>query len=148
MKYYFEFKNEQDTISKYFVTARDKYTAKKIALDNNIGLEFISIYSSSDNINWDKIEPETNDEKLSRLLSLYNEETKDKSGQCRALYLLLVKYIKDLPEIDDYFQKAFRQTDITDDGVIDMVIWHLMNGNTLFWTIFDCVVNEVEYIEF
>jgi len=148
MKFYFEFVNEQGTVTKYFVTAKDKYIAKKLALDNNVGLTVSKCFSSIDEIEWKELIPETNDEKLERLFKLFNEETITKSGQCRALYVLLEMYKNVLPEIDDYFQKAFRQTDVTDNGKLDMVFWHLMNGNTTFWHIFDCVVNEVEYDEF
>jgi len=144
MKFLFEIIDEHDTIKKYFVTAKNKYIAKKIVLDNNPNSRFSNVYCSTDDINWTLILPETNEEKLERLLTIFKEETESKSGQCRALYVLLEMYKNVLPEIDDYFQKTFRQTDVTDSGQLDMVFWHLMNGNTLFWSIFDSVVEEVE----
>ena len=59
----------------------------------------------------------------------YNQEV--------ALYILLEKHKDKLPVLDYYFHKAFRQVDVTDNGLIDSVIWWLLQGANIFWRIFD-----------
>lgn len=60
-----------------------------------------------------------------------------------ALRLLLRKYRDELPELDDYFHKAFRQIDVTNDGNIDMVIWHLIDASEAFWVAYEMVSKEI-----
>ncbi len=54
-----------------------------------------------------------------------------------ALYSLLRQYQLELPVLDYYFHKGFRQTDVTDSGYTDSAIWHLLQGATVFWKLFD-----------
>ena len=52
-----------------------------------------------------------------------------------ALLNLLVAYIGYLPDIGygkEYFQKAFRQQDITDNCFTDMAIWNLIYASQAF----------------
>jgi len=57
--------------------------------------------------------------------------------QEQALCMLLRKYQNDLPVLDYYFHKAFRQVDVTDDGFIDGLIWTLLQGANIFWEVFN-----------
>lgn len=86
--------------------------------------------------------------KIDILLEKMNEQTKEPSlsgnrDSDRALYSML-KYYKDkLPDLDDYFHKSFRQTDIIDDdteGTTDYVIWLLLCQSKLFWELYKEVV--------
>lgn len=54
-----------------------------------------------------------------------------------ALMQLLREFKECLPEVDDYFHKAFRQCDITPSGRIDNAIWYLLNGTELFWIVLE-----------
>lgn len=81
------------------------------------------------------------------LLSLYRTEldTHDKlhiEFIDWALYHLLVANKSKLPELDDYFHKAFRQVDVTDSGNTDAAIWVLLSGAKLFWPIFAKVTQK------
>lgn len=79
-----------------------------------------------------------------KLLELFDVETQ--KGNCkssdRALWHLLKYWENRLPELDDYFHKAFRQIDVTDYGYVDMAIWNLLNDSTLFWRLFERVQGE------
>lgn len=55
----------------------------------------------------------------------------------KALWHILTEYKDKLPELNDYFHKAFRQCDITESGHIDMVIHSLLDASTIFWEIFE-----------
>ena len=81
-------------------------------------------------------------DKTAKLLQLYDESTKTVSGPERALYCLLKAYETEIPEPDDYFHKAFRQTDVTGDAQIDMAIWHLLHRAHTFWGCFEEVQGE------
>lgn len=82
--------------------------------------------------------------KIDRLIELLDIETRkwnyDRAD--RALYCLLKGYKDQLPELDGYFHKAFRQVDVTDNGCLDSAIWNLLNGSTLFWRLFEAVQEE------
>ena len=58
------------------------------------------------------------------------------------MFCLLKHWEDKLPILDDYFHKAFRQTDVTDEGYIDIAIWSLLNDSTLFWRLFERVQGE------
>jgi len=58
----------------------------------------------------------------------------------RALYLLLVKYEKELPDtIEDinWFHKMFRQIDITEEKYIDTIIWNLIGCSEYIWYVYE-----------
>lgn len=74
--------------------------------------------------------------KISKLITLFGDETQNTTGVDRELYLLLHKYQGVLPEPDENFHKAFRQMDITDDGNVDMQIWKLLHESDIFWKCF------------
>jgi hypothetical protein len=57
----------------------------------------------------------------------------------RALWNLLHRWREELPALDDYFHKAFRQTDVTDDGYTDMAIYNLLHVSKRFWVAFEDV---------
>lgn len=82
-------------------------------------------------------------EKIKKLLKILDEETKNQDSPAdRALFCLLKRYEDKLPEPDDYFHKAFRQTDVTDSGYTDMAIWHLLSASGIFWNCFERVQDE------
>lgn len=60
----------------------------------------------------------------------------------RALLYLLEEFKNDLPEVDHYFHKAFRQVDVTDSGRIDAAIWQLIGLSTTFWQAFNEVTEN------
>lgn len=78
-----------------------------------------------------------------KLLKAYDGLTKNdlRYENERALFRLLngfKKEITGLIEADPsgfWFHKAFRQTDVTGNGDIDMAIWHLLQKASLFWQI-------------
>lgn len=84
--------------------------------------------------------------KIDKLLRLLDEESRiDINGQAdRALWHALTKWKKELPALDDYFHKAFRQTDVTDCGHADMIIWNLLGHSERFWRLFEAVANETQ----
>lgn len=57
----------------------------------------------------------------------------------RVLRNLLCHAKGELPRLDGYFHKAFRQTSVTSSSQLDMAIWHLLNASELFWECFDIV---------
>ena len=72
--------------------------------------------------------------KIKQFLELFEKRTKTSDSYAsRALYKLLSEYESKLPNIDDYFHKAFRQIDVTDSGNIDMAIWFLIHESDDFW---------------
>jgi hypothetical protein len=83
------------------------------------------------------------DKKLDKLLEIFEEKNYpikyDRhykvSGGDRALLILLDRYRDELPSVDEYFHKAFRQVDVIEDGEgsLDMAIWHLIGDSKLFW---------------
>jgi len=85
-------------------------------------------------------------ERINKLLDMYDKEcdlsVRTQRNIERALYLVLRKYQDRLPEPDDYFHKSFRQTDVTGDAGMDMVIWHLLHACKAFWECFDKVNNQ------
>lgn len=74
-----------------------------------------------------------------KLLELYDKATITAGGSERALFCLLKLYEEELPILDDYFHKAFRQTEVTNSALIDSAIWHLLQDAPLFWECFDGV---------
>lgn len=60
----------------------------------------------------------------------------------RALLYLLEEFEEDLPEVDAYFHKAFRQVDVTNSGRIDAAIWQLIGLSDTFWEAFDEVTSN------
>ena len=72
-----------------------------------------------------------------KLLELYDKATIVAGGSERALFCLLKEYESQLPIIDERFHKAFRQTDVTNSGLVDLAIWHLLKNAPLFWKCFD-----------
>lgn len=56
-----------------------------------------------------------------------------------ALLHLLRQHKDEMPALDYRFHKAFRQTDVTDSGHVDMAIWHLISASDIFWECFDRV---------
>lgn len=77
--------------------------------------------------------------KLAKLLELMDEQTKNcfEHPTDRALFHLLKRWENELPELDGYFHKAFRQTDVTDSGHTDMAIWCLLHHSKIFWKLFE-----------
>lgn len=77
---------------------------------------------------------------IEQLLDFYDKSTNwvDHPGE-RALWHLLTKFKDVLPEMNDYFHKAFRQTDVTDDEHADMAIWCLLQDAPVFWKLFEQV---------
>lgn len=59
-----------------------------------------------------------------------------------ALCHALKKWKDNLPPLDDYFHKAFRQIDVTDCGHADMILWNLINASDLFWKALETVRKE------
>lgn len=55
----------------------------------------------------------------------------------RSLWQLMRRHREVLPRLDGYFCKAFRQVDVTDDGVIDMVFHSLLYHAPVFWKLFE-----------
>ncbi len=78
------------------------------------------------------------------LLEKFDEATRSASYADRALYRILLAYKDDLPVLDSYFHLAFRQTDVTDSGDIDMAIWFLLNYSELFWQTKESLQGERE----
>lgn len=81
---------------------------------------------------------ESEQSSISRLLSAYQKEAK--SNVDRALYNLLTRFEDELPPLNNYFHKAFRQIDCVDTragGYMDMAIWFLLNESELFWELFE-----------
>jgi len=72
------------------------------------------------------------------LLEKYDKKTQENNKE-RPLWNLLKaneKHIEGLIEEDStghWFHKAFRQTDVTDTGYMDMAIWELLHYAPLFW---------------
>ena len=60
-----------------------------------------------------------------------------KTSADHALHKLLTIHADQLPAINDYFHKAFRQGDVTDDGKVDMEIWELIHESHAFWEVFN-----------
>lgn len=83
-------------------------------------------------------------ERAVRLVELMDKATQGESNADRALYCLLKRYQDVLPELDDYFHKAFRQTDVTDSGYTDSAIWHLIGESQVFWRCFEKCQGEKE----
>ena len=81
-------------------------------------------------------------EKETQHVSAFTTTTNDGKPSDRALWHLLKQWESKLPELDDYFHKAFRQVDVTDDGHTDMAIWNLLSDSTLFWRLFERVQEE------
>lgn len=80
--------------------------------------------------------------KIEELLNLFEQKTHDLSGFERGLYFLLKEFESNLPEIDDYFHKAFRQIDVTNSGKIDMAIWNALQESNIFWECFAIVTSK------
>lgn len=79
------------------------------------------------------------DKKTKSFLEELDRATMGERSLERGLYLLLKAFADDLPEINGYFHKSFRQTDVIDigdHGAIDMAIWHLLQESEIFWRVF------------
>ncbi len=86
--------------------------------------------------------------KIKQFLELFEKRTKTSDSYAsRALYKLLKEYESDLPDIDGYFHKAFRQTDVTDSANIDMAIWLLINESDDFWYCYGVVNKDEEELQ-
>lgn len=83
---------------------------------------------------------------LVRLLAALDEETKARmtpeDHADRALWHLLKRWQKELPDLDERFHKSFRQCDITSDGETDMAIWNLLGGSRRFWRLFEAAQDD------
>lgn len=76
-------------------------------------------------------------ERLGKLLDSMDKATKGGNKKIdRALWHLLKQYENELPDLGDYFHKAFRQADVTGNGHTDMAIWNLLYHSSLFWELF------------
>ena len=65
-----------------------------------------------------------------------------------ALLILLKKYENNLPEeIDDidWFHKMFRQIDITEEPMMDEVIWHLIGDSDVFFDVYEIMRDKNEF---
>ena len=82
-------------------------------------------------------EPKSVNPQIERMLKLYDDATKNCDTHERALWHLLKRWESNLPELDGYFHKFFRQCDATDDGHTDMAIWGLLHDAPIFWRIFE-----------
>lgn len=87
---------------------------------------------------------ESKNTKINKLLSLLEKVPLEDSNfyADRALWHILTRWKDNLPELDHYFHRAFRQCDVTDDGNTDMVIWNLLNHSANFWRFFEMVQDE------
>ena len=83
-------------------------------------------------------------QKITQLLERMDKETKNVWGFERGLYHLLKAHESELPELNGYFHKAFRQVDITESGHIDMAIWQMLQESKVFWLCFESVQPEKE----
>ena len=82
----------------------------------------------------------TNIPDVSKFRELYAEFLgRDESKSERALFYLLDAYQKDLPDLSnpEWFHKAFRQTDVTGNGKIDMAIWLLIGQSDVVWDVLE-----------
>ena len=80
----------------------------------------------------------TQENKLTQLIELMKEQAITPND--KALYHLLARWENELPELNDYFHKSFRQVDNVDlgnGGHTDMAIWHLLGQSHLFWRLFE-----------
>ena len=95
--------------------------------------------------NKSKTEPR-GDKPIDRLLSRMEEEIEAGGSKAspveKALWHALRFWRNDLPELDGYFHKAFRQTDVLDCADANMILWHLLDGSKLFWKLFNEVTAE------
>ena len=91
--------------------------------------------------------------KMDRLLKEFDEATvnnwDDKNHYAdRALYHALLRWedsippLEQLKEQDTNFHKIFRQTDVTESGHTDMIIWCLLEQSQVFWQIYEKVMEE------
>lgn len=81
---------------------------------------------------------------IEKLLGRLDEETKDGTDyNSRALFHLLSAYKEKIVGLTpDYFHKAFRQIDVTDNGHVDMAIWCLLHRAKTFWDVLESVQPE------
>ena len=82
------------------------------------------------------------EKKTKLFLEKLNEATISTQGFERGLYLLLAAFADDLPLINDYFHKAFRQIDVTNSGKVDMAIWQMLQESKIFWRVLESVQDE------
>ena len=80
------------------------------------------------------------EKKISELIEFFYKEARSPADM--ALYHLLNEHKDSMPPFDEYFHKAFRQTDVTDSGNIDMSIWYLIGESKLFWHCFNRVTGK------
>lgn len=80
--------------------------------------------------------------RLALLLDRMNSATEKEPGFERGLYHLLKAHQSVLPYANHYFQKAFRQIDITGSGHLDMAIWQALHDSDVFWNCFESVQDE------
>lgn len=55
----------------------------------------------------------------------------------RALWHMLMRWREELPDLDGYFHKCFRQCDVTGTGHEYMVIHCLLSQSVRFWKVFE-----------
>jgi hypothetical protein len=81
--------------------------------------------------------------KAKEFLEIFEKIIKSKNNihsSDRALHLLLIKYEKELPDVIEdieWFHKMFRQTDVTNEKHMDMVIWNLIGCSEDFWHVYN-----------
>lgn len=84
------------------------------------------------------------DEKIHLNEGIYSEKE-----HCieNSLYHLLKRFKNDLPLVNFYFHKAFRQTDVIDikngEGEIDIAIYNLLCISKLFWMCYEETIKEL-----
>lgn len=79
-------------------------------------------------------------EAISALLAEMGEQLRHTSEIEKALYFLLSRFKDELPNLDGYFHKAFRQCDCVDVGAggeMDMAIHTLLYDAPRFWRLFE-----------
>lgn len=75
---------------------------------------------------------------MDKLLVEFKEKARSRIDW--ALYSLLIRFKDELPKLDYYFHKAFRQCDCVDvenGGHMDVAIYNLLCESTLFWELFE-----------
>lgn len=83
--------------------------------------------------------------KIDKILKMMDQKTrKEWLPVERALFHLLKQHKEELPELNNYFHKAFRQVDVINDGSghMDMAIYNLLDASKIFWEYFEIVCKE------
>ena len=62
-----------------------------------------------------------------------------------AIYHALKLWKDELPKLDGYFHKAFRQVDVIEaGGDADMLMYNLLNCSSIFWELFRVVTEDID----